>query len=741
MIKKPKVEYNKLSVNLLISYLSILVVPLAAIIAIYFVANNTLLQNQIEKSAALISQTSSDINKSLTEAGNLAIYISDSRELRKIAENKESGFFEIYKFAQNSTDYKLINNNIDNVYVFFNEIPYIVKDKTVVPDEERFYETLGKLTETSYYEFRKNIYSTAYNGSTIDIDDNKSLFVVQHFPYRSFESFKGSVIVKLNDRAIENMLSSSKLGEYGIVLMYEKKQGFFRLQAASNRLSDLDNSDQTMLANLLNHSTSDIRITDTDYIVSHASDKRYGFEYVSLIPKHAILNATSYVRGIIVVLSLITFILSLGVCISLWRRRQALLKRIDAYDLSGISVRQPKSATVWDSISNMLDSISLIQDRARMQESFINMSFGRKIVLGVYESEEALLEDMRNVNASLDGSSYIAVSAKFSFPSTLVVSQSQNILLVKEIFDSFPYPKLFCELGDNEAAIILPLPKSLEDTELKDELLRIIDDLYSQYHIQSYMGIGKAVKQRVEIASSYEGAKRISDYLYYNDYRTVMTRDDAPNFKDTFFFPIETELQLIKTIKSAKKEDIADIFRMLKYENFEYRQLSPTMTRHFTDMLKASLMRNLNGELEIDANENNEFIKASSLDSIESYVMDHIESIKQECTSPQELELKSRIEQYFEKHYSDEQFNIATLASYMNMPESKLYNQIKALFGMSFTDYLEQLRINKACELLQKLTPVKEVSRLVGYNSDFSFRRAFKRIMGMPPSYYSEGFK
>ena len=60
---------------------------------------------------------------------------------------------------------------------------------------------------------------------------------------------------------------------------------------------------------------------------------------------------------------------------------------------------------------------------------------------------------------------------------------------------------------------------------------------------------------------------------------------------------------------------------------------------------------------------------------------------------------------------------------------------------MSFSDYLEQVRINKACDLLQQLTPVKDVSKQVGYNSDYSFRRAFKRIMGMPPSYYSEGFK
>lgn len=739
MFKKPYREYNKISLNLLISYLSILVVPLCAIIAIYFVANNILLNNQIEKSANSMQQTAANINNSLVEAGNIAVYISDSKELSRIAQGSKDQFFDIYRFAQSSTDYNLINSNIDNVYVFFNDIPYIIKDKTVVPDEERFYNSLGRLADTDYSTFRQNLIKNVYNGNTLNIDVGKSLFVVQHFPYRSFENFNGTVIVKLNDKAIQYILSSSKLGNEGTVLMLEHRGESYRLQAYSGHISsDLDSE---LLLRLADPSTSDIKIGDTDYIVSHAQDRRFGFEYVSIIPKNAILNATSSVRAIIIVLSIITFALSLGICLTLWRRRRNLLTRINAYDLSSVSVRQPKFTTVWDSISNMLDNISSIQDRARRQESFINMSFVRKIVLGIYESEDALINDMNSVNASLEGESYIAISARFRFPSSLVVNQSQNILLVNDAFENFAYPKLFCEMSDDDAAIIIPLPNNFDGAKLKQELMQVIDELYDQYHIQSYMGIGKEVTQRVEIASSYEGAKRISDYLYYNDYRTVMTKDDAPSFKDTFFFPIETELQLIKTIKSAKKDDIADIFRMLKYENFEYRQLSPTMARHFIDMLKASLMRNLKEELHIEPSE--EFIGAESLDEIYAYVMKYTDSIAQDLSSvgKQELDLKSKIEEQFELNYSNEQFNIATLASYLDMPESKLYNQIKSLLGMSFSDYLEQVRINKACDLLQQLTPVKDVSKQVGYNSDYSFRRAFKRIMGMPPSYYSEGFK
>ena len=70
------------------------------------------------------------------------------------------------------------------------------------------------------------------------------------------------------------------------------------------------------------------------------------------------------------------------------------------------------------------------------------------------------------------------------------------------------------------------------------------------------------------------------------------------------------------------------------------------------------------------------------------------------------------------------------------MPESALYREFRQIFSVSFSEYLENLRIEKACELLRSQPLVKDVSARVGYNSDYSFRRAFKRVLGVTPSAY-----
>ena len=68
------------------------------------------------------------------------------------------------------------------------------------------------------------------------------------------------------------------------------------------------------------------------------------------------------------------------------------------------------------------------------------------------------------------------------------------------------------------------------------------------------------------------------------------------------------------------------------------------------------------------------------------------------------------------------------------MSESYLSTLFKEQSGGNFADYVEMLRIEKACELLQNsANTVNDVAEAVGYNSVQSFRRAFKRVKGVSP--------
>jgi two-component system response regulator YesN len=58
---------------------------------------------------------------------------------------------------------------------------------------------------------------------------------------------------------------------------------------------------------------------------------------------------------------------------------------------------------------------------------------------------------------------------------------------------------------------------------------------------------------------------------------------------------------------------------------------------------------------------------------------------------------------------------------------------------MSFSSYLEKVRMRHACDLLgQAEVTIDAVASQSGYGSAHSFRRAFKRVMGVLPSEYRD---
>ena len=55
------------------------------------------------------------------------------------------------------------------------------------------------------------------------------------------------------------------------------------------------------------------------------------------------------------------------------------------------------------------------------------------------------------------------------------------------------------------------------------------------------------------------------------------------------------------------------------------------------------------------------------------------------------------------------------------------------------SDVIEKVRMEQACGLLQTTEiRISDLSAMVGYNSDISFRRAFKKVTGVTPGEYRE---
>lgn len=91
---------------------------------------------------------------------------------------------------------------------------------------------------------------------------------------------------------------------------------------------------------------------------------------------------------------------------------------------------------------------------------------------------------------------------------------------------------------------------------------------------------------------------------------------------------------------------------------------------------------------------------------------------------------------YILQHYARE-LPLDEVAQQMGMSATQFSKHFKRVAGHCFVDFVNQLRVNKASELLaQSQLPITEICFDVGYNSIANFNRRFLDIKGMTPSEY-----
>ncbi len=96
---------------------------------------------------------------------------------------------------------------------------------------------------------------------------------------------------------------------------------------------------------------------------------------------------------------------------------------------------------------------------------------------------------------------------------------------------------------------------------------------------------------------------------------------------------------------------------------------------------------------------------------------------------------------YINEHYTEDIY-LENLAQLYNTSTKYLSKRIKQHLNVTFKDYVTQLRIDRAKELLETSSiKIEELSRQVGFYNRSTFIRAFKQKAGITPSEYRELYK
>lgn len=106
-----------------------------------------------------------------------------------------------------------------------------------------------------------------------------------------------------------------------------------------------------------------------------------------------------------------------------------------------------------------------------------------------------------------------------------------------------------------------------------------------------------------------------------------------------------------------------------------------------------------------------------------------------ENTTSLDKEFIEKVLNYIHKNIDDPDLNVETLASQLNLSRSQFYRKIKALTNQTANEFLRNIRLHRAKQLLEKgNSTISEVCFSVGFSSPSYFTKCFKGYFGVLPT-------
>ena len=682
------------------------------------------LHTQAEKQLADIG---SDLASSISTVEKIQYLLAQDPSLTMSRYLKEDWY--LYQAFQTLTKYTTANEIISGICYIHFEKNHILSSKNSVRKTDNGYEIYSN---HQYIPFPLETYlENAAENQLILLGEGKSRLLVYLPANNGIKTY--SIFYILNLDEIEKMLSRRRIsGMASVCLMNQNNEivtGYEPLYMTSY-LKDYGIADNASLM------TASEKVLTEQNILN-------GFSLVTILSDDAILSQVSIAfRNAYAFLLLVSFagmgLIFLGMRATYWPLHKLTLKLLPSGSQHGNYVEQLDTA-----FSNVRSENQQLQQKIDSYRLSMQKSLLDSIV-----ADNALFDT--NDSAGFDHlfcmepGSHIFIlriktpGQKESFPAD--VQKLLNTSLPGEI------PSALLLERTEESAVFLICYTGAEPN--KDEVLHLLlTDLYHETGYQSALSNG--AESLLEIPSLYENTAAASEFWDHTP--VVIYSEIAAQAASTgsLSYPYQNLELLTDALKSCQitqaKEQILYLFELLDTASAKNSSFPNFFIRCvLIDILTilSSGMNNLNVKFKnySDLYFNTLFL-CRSCSYAEKKEEIHQNILLLLATYEKEFQNStiqfSKIEETIQKEYSSPDFSISGLADTFHVSIAYMSYLFKKGFDVNFSEYLWNIRMEKAKELLSQTDMnIDQISVQVGYLNTSSFRRKFKQETGFTPSQY-----
>lgn len=270
--------------------------------------------------------------------------------------------------------------------------------------------------------------------------------------------------------------------------------------------------------------------------------------------------------------------------------------------------------------------------------------------------------------------------------------------------------------------------------DLQHRVLTLHDELAQKHSLWLYAGVGMRCTQARSLWESYEQARLAAGFTARG--HIFLPYEFIAKESENCYYPVEISAKLQHFITTGNKEQAAEMFALLRRENFEERSLTLAMQSFLLSDIKNTLLKARyqvsRAEAERFPGLDAQLSGAETLPQLEACAVRLCDCFTRTVDPADPI---ADVRKYLESNFTDPSMCLTKLSDQFHISESYLSHLFKDKTGQNVSVYLETLRLSEAQRRLGQ--PECNLSALyaeLGYNNPATFRRAFKKRYGITPS-------
>lgn len=561
----------------------------------------------------------------------------------------------------------------------------------------------------------------------------KAVEYVLPFSSRLEGDNEGIVVMRLNMNALEEYLKVSEENkkQNGTTIIYDKEGSKLWTYWNENEESE----------KIYQMSTQDTYYRQGAYGSVKTKSSGTQWEYMMILPEKAVLETLLTLRRVVNILFGIAVVGGVSIAIVASIKKgypMNQLKKTLVANCNGDGYTESLNET----IIKILNTHQELLKEWEREKPIRRNAFIQDLLRGEFQSKEEVVWAAQKAEVSLPKQvGVVAIIEIFSdndFPEIEIpnIEMAHIILqmLEKELTDRYPGQTIGYKRSYKSAVILW---KDLDRETVKKYVEESYRWLLKEYQIESRWGISEAIRDTEFLWKAFEEAKKAVDNSGSGS-PIVLYKIEMEN-TNGFYLPQIAEDKLRMDLLSGNAGEAETIWMILEKENVS-RALNRKQFLKFNQQV-VDLLSDIETQKNIDVGFQslNEQVIKEVIDQ-EQYFLILKQISKGICQQIQKQKQQQRgiivehIMKYLQEHYMESSMGLSRAAEEFQISEGYLSYVFKEQSDINFADYLEQIRIKRAQELLKTgNNTVANVAELVGYNSVQVFRRAFKRVTGISP--------